>query len=61
MKTFRVEFVIVLCLGILFSTTSCLVLVEKDNGRHRGWHNNSNNPHNPNSTNPKKSKGNPKR
>jgi hypothetical protein len=41
--------------AILFSMSSCLVLVhEKDNGKHKGWNKNSNNPHHSNSTNPGK-------
>ena len=33
---------------ILFSTTSCVVLVPEhhDNGKHKGWYKNSHNPHN---------------
>lgn len=61
MKTIKAAFLIVLCLGIWFNTTSCFVLVKKDNGKHRGWNNNSNNPHHPNSTNPGKAKGNLKK
>ena len=61
MKTFRTVAIIVLCMGLLFSTTSCVVHVQKDNGKHKGWNKNSNNPHNPNSTNPGKSKGKPKK
>jgi hypothetical protein len=49
----------VLCICILFSTSSCLVLVHKDNGK-RGWTKNSNNPHHPATTNPGKSRGNGK-
>lgn len=38
---------------LLISSTSCIVLYpHKDNGKHKGWYKNSNNPHNPNSTNP---------
>ena len=59
MKTLRTIAILVLCMGLLFSATSCVVLVKKDNGKHKGWFKNSNNPHNPISTNPGKSKGNP--
>jgi hypothetical protein len=40
----------ILFTGILFSLTSCLVI--HDDGHHKGWYKNSNNPHNPNTTNP---------
>jgi hypothetical protein len=33
------------------------VLHKKDNGKHKGWYKNPNNPHHPNSTNPGNSKG----
>lgn len=54
MKTLAIS---VLCIGLLLNLTSCLVLVNKDNGKHKGWYKNPNNPHHPNSTNPGKSKG----
>lgn len=60
MKTLRMILKLTLCATILFSTSSCLVLVDKDNGKHKGWRKNSNNPHHPHSTNPGKSKGNKK-
>lgn len=57
MKTFRTLALLVLCVGFLFSITSCAVLVVPDNGRHAtykhdngnhyGWFKNSKNPHNP--------------
>jgi hypothetical protein len=38
----------------LFSNTSCIVAnrtaVRHDNGKHKGWYKNPNNPHNPAST-----------
>jgi len=40
---------------LLFAATSCVV-VRKDNGKHRGWFKNRNNPHHPRTTNPGKSK-----
>jgi hypothetical protein len=49
--------ILVFCLGLLFSTTSCAVFVNDNNGKHKGWYKNSNNPHHPNSTNPGKAKG----
>jgi len=57
MKPSKTIAILALSLGLLFSTTSCLVLVKKDNGKHKGWHKNSNNPHHPNSSNPGHSKG----
>ena len=59
MKPFRTIFISVLCLGLLFSTISCAVILQKDNGKHKGWYKNTNNPHNPNSKNPGKSHGKP--
>ena len=61
MKTFKTIATLLLCLVLLFGVTSCVVLVKKDNGRHKGWFKNPNNPHNPYSTNPGKSKGNSKK
>lgn len=38
----------------LLSATSCVVLVKRDNGRHKGWFKHPQNPHNPyNSSNGK--------
>ena len=38
----------IMCTGILFFSTSCTVLIFKhDNGKHKGWYKNPNNPHNP--------------
>ena len=48
--------IIALCFMLLFSTTSCVVLFHKDNGKHKGWTKNSKNPHNPNSSKSDKSK-----
>lgn len=53
MKKLKTLVVIVLCSGLLFSLSSCLVLV-KDNPKPRGWFKNTNNPHHPKSTNPGK-------
>jgi hypothetical protein len=57
MKPFKTIATLLLCMGLLFSSTSCVVLVKKDNGKHKGWYKNPNNPHNPYSTNPGNSKG----
>lgn len=61
MKLFRKIAVLALSAGILFGASSCAVMVQKDNGKHKGWYKNSNNPHHPYSTNPGKSKGKSKR
>lgn len=64
MKKFRTILSIALCMIFLVGTTSCAVRVQeghvhRDQGNHRGWYKNSNNPHHPQSTNPghEKSKG----
>lgn len=58
MKTIKTIALLLSCIGLLFSTTSCVVQHAKhDNGKHSGWYKNSNNPHHPNSTNPGKAKG----
>jgi hypothetical protein len=54
MKTLRLSLTLLLCIGFLFSVSSCMVFVSKDNGKHKGWNKNSNNPHHRNSTNPGK-------
>lgn len=54
MKTFRAVFTIIGFALFLVTLTSCVVVTAQGNGRHRGWHKNSNNPHHPNSTNPGK-------
>jgi len=61
MKIFRTVALLALCTGLLLSVTSCAVMVQRDNGNHKGWYKNSNNPHHPYSTNPGKSKGKSKR
>jgi len=47
---------IVLCALLFFGTTGCYVTSRNDNGKHKGWFKNTNNPHHPNS---KKNKGKP--
>lgn len=56
-KTIKIASTMLLCSVLLLSTTSCFVAVSGDNGRHKGWYKNSNNPHNPRTTNPGHSKG----
>jgi hypothetical protein len=50
MKTPQKIAIIVLSVLFILSLTSCAVFVKKDNGKHKGWYKNSNNPHNPSST-----------
>jgi ABC-type oligopeptide transport system substrate-binding subunit len=57
LSTFRTV-AIIFSIIFLLSQTSCIVFSKKDNGKHKGWYKNTNNPHHPNSTNPGKSKGN---
>lgn len=58
MKTFGKSTMMALCIGFLFSATSCtVVFFKKDNGKHNGWHKNPNNPHNPNNPQQEKQKG----
>lgn len=55
MKTPKSIITIVLFSISLTTSTSCLVVHRTDsgnNGKHKGWYKNSNNPHHPNSTNP---------
>ena len=56
MKKISKLLVIAMCLGFLFSTTSCVVVAPKDSGKHKGWYKNTNNPHHPYTTNPGKAK-----
>jgi hypothetical protein len=51
-----IAIVLVCCMGLLFGSTACAVYVKKDQGNHRGWYKNSNNPHHHHSTNPAKFK-----
>lgn len=57
MKTFNTILIIALSFFFVINITSCFVVYEKDNGKHKGWYKNPNNPHHPNSTNPGKAKG----
>jgi hypothetical protein len=42
-------------------TTSCVVLLKENNGKHKGWYKNTNNPHNPRTTKRGKDRGKSKR
>lgn len=57
MKPFKIITATTLFIVCLLSQTSCLIVHETDNGTHKGWYKNTNNPHNPNTTNPGKAKG----
>ena len=37
MKIFKTVIIFVLSAGLLLSTSSCVVLVKEDNGKHKGW------------------------
>jgi len=43
-----------IAISIAVSISSCIAVVSTphDNGKHKGWSKNPNNPHNPNTTNP---------
>ncbi|MBA3663061.1 MAG: hypothetical protein H0W61_02490 [Bacteroidetes bacterium] len=51
MKTIKIVAALSIIMSVTLGTSSCVV-VKRDNGLHRGWYKNSNNPHNPASTNP---------
>jgi len=57
MRPFKIISLLVICIGILFGSTSCAVNLKHDNGKHKGWYKNSNNPHHRQSTNPGKAEG----
>jgi len=50
MKKIGMILILIFCIGLLVSTQSCTVLIRKDNGKHKGWYKNTNNPHNPESS-----------
>jgi hypothetical protein len=56
MKAIHYFLSLAICCSIISVNTSCVV--KKDNGKHKGWFKNSNNPHHPASTNPGKGNGN---
>lgn len=51
MKIFKSIAVLALFAGLAGGSASCVV-IKKDNGKHKGWYKNPNNPHHPNTTNP---------
>jgi hypothetical protein len=56
MKAIIRIFTLVVCFGILLMSSSCVVFLPKDSGKHAGWYKNSHNPHHPATTNPGKQK-----
>lgn len=56
MKALKALLGITITVALMLSQTSCLV-VRTDNGKHKGWYKNRNNPHNPATTNPGHTKG----
>lgn len=53
MKIFKTFAAVILSIGLLIGVNSCTVSIfKKNNGKHKGWHKNPNNPHHPNTTNP---------
>ena len=56
-KIVKMVTVLLVSAGLMLGASSCAVFVKGDNGQHKGWYKNSNNPHHPNSTNPGKSEG----
>lgn len=57
MKNMKIFLALALTGAILLPLASCVVFVRKDNGRHKGWHKNPNNPHHPTTKNPGNNKG----
>ncbi len=48
---------LIIFIVVLFFTSSCVVLLKENNGKHKGWYKNTNNPHNPKSTKRGKDRG----
>ncbi|MCD6068295.1 MAG: hypothetical protein K0S33_3121 [Bacteroidetes bacterium] len=57
MKAIKFTIASLLISFLLVPQLSCIVTTRHDNGKHKGWYKNPNNPHNPNTTNPGKTKG----
>jgi hypothetical protein len=47
MRSSLKKLVFVICIGFIFSTTSCIVISPSNQGKHKGWYKSSQNPHNP--------------
>jgi hypothetical protein len=55
MKNFQKAAAYLLCTILIIGSSSCLVISHRSNaGGKPGWNKNTNNPHNPNTTNPGK-------
>lgn len=53
MKILKLFSVFVVSTGLMIGVNACTVhIFKKDNGKHKGWYKNPNNPHHPNTTNP---------
>ena len=61
MKKLKLFIAITLISALVTTQSSCVIIYKKDgkhdNGKHKGWFKNSNNPHHPHSTNPGKGNG----
>ncbi|HAM08916.1 MAG: hypothetical protein A2X05_08435 [Bacteroidetes bacterium GWE2_41_25] len=57
MKTLKTIFALLFCIALLSGTSSCVVYSRHDNGNHKGWYKNQQNPHHPYSANPGNSNG----
>ncbi|MBA3681355.1 MAG: hypothetical protein H0W73_09355 [Bacteroidetes bacterium] len=57
MNLFKSVAILILLTAFVFGNSSCVVY-RKDNGNHRGWYKNPNNPHHPATTNPGNGNGN---
>ncbi len=60
MNTIRKFTLLILYIVLILGVTGCYVTGKKDNGNHKGWFKNTNNPHNPGYKNSKSSKKNKK-
>jgi len=47
MRNIKIILASMLITGMMLSFTSCVIVVRKDNGKHKGWYKNPNNPHHP--------------
>ena len=50
MKKIKKVFALLLGIFFMFSVSSCIIIQQKDHGKHLGWYKNKNNPHNPHTT-----------
>jgi len=56
MRTVKKVIMLILIIVLIFGAASCTVFVTPNNGNHKGWSKNSNNPHHPKNTKPGESK-----